>query len=448
MKKLTAVLCAAIIYGMTLQVSAASASSSAPAAATSAANTENQAKLQQELEQARQKLQEDARRLSELSMQLNGPEIDKYVYVYRRDHGAGERGFLGVGLKETRGGAGSQGVRIAHVTPDGPADKAGLKAGDLITSIDGKTFADAGNTSAADQLVQFMNGVKPGESLTVQYLRGGKQAAVTVVAGKMNNEDIKIDMRDFMHGPVLGINIDTGASGNGVMLAGVTPGGPAEKAGLRTGDVLTSINGTALKPEGDKSSGDILLDYMDNVRPGDSLKLDYHRNGKNAVAMVTAENPRDFLFNLHLPAMPRMSPAPPAPPMPPMMMGGYRMFLGHGQWRNMQLVPMSPGLGRYFGTDKGLLVLRAPEDSALKLQDGDVILKIGGRDPGSPPHAMRIFGSYGPGDTLPLEIMRRGKALKLSIKLPPDGDLDMRDDVSGVLRSLHVDPDLLKSGVK
>ena len=68
--------------------------------------------------------------------------------------------------------------------------------------------------------------------------------------------------------------------------------------------------------------------------------------------------------------------------------------------------------------------LHAPADSALKLQDGDVILKIGTRDPGSPPHAMRILGSYEPGETVPLTILRKGKQLKLNVKLPHDAEMN------------------------
>ncbi|MDE2234580.1 MAG: PDZ domain-containing protein [Gammaproteobacteria bacterium] len=76
------------------------------------------------------------------------------------------------------------------------------------------------------------------------------------------------------------------------------------------------------------------------------------------------------------------------------------------------------------GHDRDMLDLQhAPADSALKLQGGDVILKIGTRDPGSPPHAMRILGSYGPGETVPLTILRKGKQLKLNVKLPHDAEM-------------------------
>jgi hypothetical protein len=56
-------------------------------------------------------------------------------------------------------------------------------------------------------------------------------------------------------------------------------------------------------------------------------------------------------------------------------------------------VELTPGLGEYFGTDAGLLVVRAPEGDDIDLRDGDVIPEIGGRIPQSVGHAMRILRS-------------------------------------------------------
>ena len=132
----------------------------------------------------------------------------------------------------------------------------------------------------------------------------------------------------------------------------------------------------------------------------------------------------------------------------PAMNRVFGMYFGGGRWGDMQLAPVSEGLGKYFGTDKGLLVLRAPKDPALQLQDGDVITAIGGRDPGNPFHAMRILRSYGPGESVKLDIMRKGKSTTLNVTMPkprgysgdpnsssafngtpaPDGDDDADDD--------------------
>lgn len=125
--------------------------------------------------------------------------------------------------------------------------------------------------------------------------------------------------------------------------------------------------------------------------------------------------------------MPPMLPMPAMPVMPdmpemPAMGRVFGMYFTGSRWGEMQLAPVSEALGKYFGTDKGLLVLRAPKEPSLQLQDGDVITAIGGRDPGSPSHAMRILGSYGPGESVKLDIMRKGKPLTLNVALPKSPD--------------------------
>ena len=79
---------------------------------------------------------------------------------------------------------------------------------------------------------------------------------------------------------------------------------------------------------------------------------------------------------------------------------------------DMELATLTPRLGSYFGSDKGVLVVRAPAEGALKLEDGDVILAIDGREPTSGSHATRILGSYQPGEKVTLRVMRLHKTLR------------------------------------
>jgi S1-C subfamily serine protease len=95
-----------------------------------------------------------------------------------------------------------------------------------------------------------------------------------------------------------------------------------------------------------------------------------------------------------------------------------------GPFHELELVALTPGLGAYFGTQEGLLVVRAPNDAALELIDGDVILDIGGRTPTSPEHAMRILRSFEPGETLRLQIMRSQRRETLEFELPQRGRRD------------------------
>ena len=82
------------------------------------------------------------------------------------------------------------------------------------------------------------------------------------------------------------------------------------------------------------------------------------------------------------------------------------------------MVPLTKDLGRYFGTDEGLLVVRAPADESLKLRDGDVIVDIDGRKPESVSHAIRILGSYQHGEELEVRILRDKSRKTLKIEMP------------------------------
>ena len=86
----------------------------------------------------------------------------------------------------------------------------------------------------------------------------------------------------------------------------------------------------------------------------------------------------------------------------------------------MELATLTPRLGTYFGTEKGVLVVRSPPDGALKLEDGDVILAIDGRQPTSGSHATRILGSYQPGEKITLRIVRQHKTVDLEATVPAE----------------------------
>jgi S1-C subfamily serine protease len=105
------------------------------------------------------------------------------------------------------------------------------------------------------------------------------------------------------------------------------------------------------------------------------------------------------------------------PQMHDLALAGDTHWLLH-EWGDAEFVTVTPGLGRYFGTDKGVLVARAPEDSTLGLQDGDVIVSIGGRQPENGRHAVRILRSYQSGETVELKILRDRRAQTLSAQIP------------------------------
>jgi predicted metalloprotease with PDZ domain len=225
---------------------------------------------------------------------------------------------------------------------------------------------------------------------------------------------------------MLGINLgDTDPNGGGVRVNGVSPGGPAAEAGVKAGDVIVAIDA---KPV---ATGRDLIGAMKEVEAGQSVALELRRDAKTVKAAVVAR-PMDRLF-MNGPGMmergfPALRPRPPGTPMPPMppMPPMEAMAHGHGHhwllegWSDAELVQVTPALGRYFGADKGVLVARAPADKALGLQDGDVIVAIGGREPQSGPHAMRILRSYQPGESVEIRILRDRKAMTVKSSVPKE----------------------------
>ena len=216
-----------------------------------------------------------------------------------------------------------------------------------------------------------------------------------------------VRMQRAMLGVNLGPRHEAGPD-DGVEIASVSPGGAAEKAGLKADDVLLELNGKSLKGEGDASPREKLLAAMGEVKPGDKVSVRYRRAGKASTVSVVAEEPADRLFVRKFgPGMGAME------HMPFMAFGRI-----DGVFGSAELVPLTPKLGQYFGTEKGLLVVRAPDDSRLKLEDGDVILDIDGRTPKSASHALRILGSYQAGEKLKLNVLRARKPLTFDVTVP------------------------------
>jgi S1-C subfamily serine protease len=216
-------------------------------------------------------------------------------------------------------------------------------------------------------------------------------------------------------GSMLGVNIAGGAErAEGVEVMGVSPSGPAERAGLRKGDVLVAVDGKSLRKAGERTAGRQLVDHMRDVPSGQKVKVDYLRDGKPLSAMLTTVPAESGIVRI----MRERRALPEGMPFPPVEIEEFlTLHDGHG-FRALELVPMTAQLGRYFGTDKGLLVVKAPVDEGAALEEGDVILSIGGRTPESPKHAFRILRSYQPEEKVKVEVLRQRKRLTLDLPVP------------------------------
>jgi S1-C subfamily serine protease len=249
--------------------------------------------------------------------------------------------------------------------------------------------------------------------------------------------------------PMLGVTIGaeggSGGSGpvEGVTIRGVSPGGAAADAGLRSGDVITAVNDESLSAATDEEANRKLLDFLSGVEEGDMLDVEYLRDGNAANVEVKPRSMSGQVFAVGPGSgtfMMRALPAPSAPGASMFSAPTFSFFLGDGSWGDMEMVSLTKDLGRYFGTDQGLLVVRAPSDENLKLRDGDVIQRIDGREPTSVSHAMRILASYQGGETLELEIMRDRKREKLSVELPDNRRSHFLPAPAPAAAPFHVEP--------
>jgi serine protease Do len=174
----------------------------------------------------------------------------KSVIAQLKDKGHVTRGWLGVqiqpvtsevadalGLKQTGG------ALVSEPQADSPAEKAGIKAGDVIVAIDGTAVHDSRD------LAQKIGVMSPGTSVKLDVLRDGKDETVTVALGDMSNQQqaqagTEQQERGTTAGPRLGLSLAPSSDSKGVAVTAVDPSGPAAERGLKAGDVIMNVGGT------------------------------------------------------------------------------------------------------------------------------------------------------------------------------------------------------------
>ncbi len=279
------------------------------------------------------------------------------------------------------------------------------------------------------------------------------------------SERLEAWARGSNRGARLGVGLGGWAAGavEGLSVMSVTPGGPAELAGLRSGDMLTTFNGEPLASESGQESYEKLLGLLSEVEPGHEVTVGYRRGEEHSEAGITTDAwarvlaGRDGDWQQRVAGRARdwtkwMSNWSGAD-------GNSELHVdvdgdgGAGQarrlvrirrspvnaltfadmaWRlgGLEVAELTPELGEYFGAERGLLVVRAPDNNDVPLQDGDVIQKIGGREFRDARHATRILRSYEPGEQVELQVLRHKRRKVVSFTLP-ERERGFRRQLSG-----------------
>ena len=180
------------------------------------------------------------------------------VVAQLKEHGRVDRGLLGVQIQQVTseladslGLGSSTGALVAQVEPDSAAAKAGIRAGDVIRSVDGK---DVGTIR---ELTRTVAAAQPGASVKVGLWRDGKDMVVTAKLGDSSKArqaskteektpDAKASPGSFGFSlaplsPDSRQELGLRETISGALIAAVEPGSPAEEQGLRAGDILQQV---------------------------------------------------------------------------------------------------------------------------------------------------------------------------------------------------------------
>ncbi len=180
--------------------------------------------------------------------------IDVAMKIQRQllDHGKVQRGRLGVSIQEVDQALASsfgldkaKGALVSEVEDGSPASKAGIEPGDVIIKFNGKDVA------RSSDLPLMVGDVTPGKKATVEVWRKSKAQTLTVTVGEAKANAGKVDQSDSQPDKlglsVRPLNAQERRSANlerGLIVESVS--GPAEQAGIRPGDVILAVNGTAI----------------------------------------------------------------------------------------------------------------------------------------------------------------------------------------------------------
>ncbi len=187
------------------------------------------------------------------------------VVAQLKDKGSVTRGWIGVQIQpvtqdiaDSLGLKKAEGALIADPQKDGPAAKAGLESGDVITAANGQPVKDA------RELARIIGGFAPGSTAKLDVLHKGRSKVVSLTLGQLPNAqqtkaDAEADGKGSSHGtdvPRLGLTVAPavkvdGAGKEGVVITKVEQKSAAADRGLKKGDVIVEVAGKSVSNPAD-----------------------------------------------------------------------------------------------------------------------------------------------------------------------------------------------------
>jgi serine protease Do len=190
----------------------------------------------------------------------------KNVIAQLKDKGSVSRGWIGVQIQpvtpdiaDSLGLKKAEGALVAEPQANGPAAKAGIESGDVITAVNGETVKDA------RELARTIGGLSPGNAVKLNVLHKGSDKVVNLTLGQLPNTiEAKADNDNGDKGgatrgtdvPKLGLTVApansvAGAGKEGVVVTEVDPKSAAAERGFKEGDVILEVAGKSVTTAGD-----------------------------------------------------------------------------------------------------------------------------------------------------------------------------------------------------
>jgi serine protease Do len=184
-------------------------------------------------------------------------ETVKVVIAQLKNHGSVTRGWIGVAIQPVTGDIAdslglksARGALVAEPQSGSPAQKAGIKAGDVIVSVNDESVTDARN------LARRISAMAPGTSVKLGIIRNGKEDTLTLTLGELPKErQARADTEDrpstrSVDVPKLGLSLAPTRNGEGVTVTQVDPNGTASDQ-FQSGDVILDVNGKSVSTPAD-----------------------------------------------------------------------------------------------------------------------------------------------------------------------------------------------------